>query len=160
MNSSTKNYISLISWVVALIAIGSMIGYITKLEISSWYSNLNRSPLTPPNYAFPVAWTVLYGVIGACGSIIWRTLAFPKLAVIKTLYVTQLILNWSWTPLFFHYHLTGFASVILGCMDVLVGILIWLAYPKIRIVSLLMIPYLFWILFASYLSFYIWRYNG
>lgn len=154
-----KNHLPLIIWIVALIAIGAVIGSLTKPEISSWYSTLNRSSITPPNYVFPVAWTILYGAIGACGWLIWRKPSFSKLSVIKTLYVIQLILNWSWTPLFFHYHLTGLSLIVLGAMDILVGMLSFLAYPKIRAVSLLMIPYLFWILFASYLSFYIWWYN-
>ena len=159
MNAENKSKLSLILWIVALIVIGGVIGSLTKPEISTWYSTLNRSTLTPPNYVFPVAWTILYGIIGTCGWLIWRSQAFPKLSVIKTLYVTQLILNWSWTPLFFHYHLTGISLVVLGAMDILVGALIFLAYPKIRTVSLLMIPYLLWILFATYLNFYIWWYN-
>lgn len=155
-----KNHLSLILWIVALIAIGGVIGSWTKPEISTWYSTLNRSTLTPPNYVFPIAWTILYGIIGACGWLIWRPQAFPKLlSVIKTLYLTQLILNWSWTPLFFHYHLTGFSLVVLVAMDILVSILIFLAYRRMRAVSLMMIPYLFWILFATYLNFYIWQYN-
>ena len=159
MDKRSKNYISLILWILALIFIGFSIGYLTKPEISTWYSALNRSSLTPPNYVFPIAWTILYGIIGACGWLIWRPQAFSKLSVIKTLYVTQLILNWSWTPLFFHYHLSGLSLVVLGAMDILVGTIILSAYRKIRAVSLLMLPYLLWILFASYLNFYIWQYN-
>lgn len=159
MNAENKTRFSLIIWTLGLIAIGGAIGSLTKPEISTWYITLSRSTLTPPNYVFPVAWTILYGMIGACGWLIWRASSFPKLKVLKTLYVTQLILNWSWTPLFFHYHLTGLSLVVLVAMDILVGTLIWLAYPKIRAVSILMIPYLLWILFASYLNFYIWWYN-
>jgi benzodiazapine receptor len=159
MNAENKNHLSLVIWIVALIAIGGVIGSLTKPEISTWYSTLNRASLTPPNYVFPVAWTILYGMIGACGWLIWCKPPFPKISVIKTLYVTQLILNWSWTPLFFHYHLTGLSLVVLWAMDILVGAIIWLAYGKMRAVSLLMMPYLFWILFATYLTFYIWQYN-
>jgi benzodiazapine receptor len=154
-----KNYLSLIIWIMALVSMGGIIGSFTKPEINSWYSALDRSRLTPPNYVFPVAWTILYGIIGACGWLIWRASLFPSLSIIKTLYVVQLILNWSWTPLFFYYRLTGFALVVLGLMDILVSTIICLAYQKIRAVSLLMIPYLLWIMFASYLSFYIWQYN-
>lgn len=150
MNAKNKNYLSLIIWIVLLITIGGVIGSLTKPEINTWYSTLYRSTLTPPNYVFPVAWTILYGVIGACGWLIWRTIAFPKLSAIKTLYEIQLILNWSWTPLFFHYHLTGLSLVVLIAMDILVCALICLAYQRMRAVSLLMIPYLLWILFASY----------
>ena len=159
MNAENKKYLSLIIWIVLLIAIGGVIGSFTKPEISTWYSALNRSTLTPPNYVFPVAWTILYGIIGVCGWLIWRASSFPKLSIIKTLYVAQLILNWSWTPLFFHYHLTGLSLVVLVAMDILVCALICIAYRRMRAVSLLMIPYLSWILFASYLNFYIWQYN-
>lgn len=160
MNVANKNYFSLIIWIVLLMAVGFIIGSLTKPEISAWYSHLNRSSLTPPNAVFPVAWTILYTIIGICGWLIWREPSFPKLKMIKILYMTQLILNWSWTPLFFHVHLTGFALLILLCMDILVSMLIGLAYSKIRAVSLLMMPYLLWILFATYLNFYIWQFNG
>ena len=140
MNVENKTRFSLIIWTLGLIAIGGIIGSLTKPEISTWYSTLNRSGLTPPNYVFPVAWTILYGIIGACGWLVWRKQSLPKITAIKTLYVAQLILNWSWTPLFFHYHLTGLSLIILGSMNIMVGVLIFLAYPKIRTVSLLMIP--------------------
>jgi len=91
MNAENKKYLSLIIWIVLLIAIGGVIGSFTKPEISTWYSALNRSTLTPPNYVFPVAWTILYGIIGVCGWLIWRASSFPKLSIIKTLYVAQLI---------------------------------------------------------------------
>ena len=159
MSEKNKNHFSLIIWIVLLIAIGGVIGSLTKPEISTWYSTLNRSTRTPQNYVFPVAWTILYGIIGACGWLIWPPHALPKLSVIKTLYVAQLILNWSWTPLFFHYHLTGLSLVVLVAMDILVATIIWLSYRKIRLVSVLMMPYLLWILLAIYLNFYIWWCN-
>lgn len=159
INYGVKSHLSLIIWIVTLITIGGIIGSLTKPEISTWYSTLNRSTLTPPNYVFPVAWTILYGMIAACGWLIWRSQVFPKLSIIKTLYVAQLILNWSWTPIFFHYHLTGLSLVVLVTMDILVATIILLTYQKMRPVSLLMVPYLSWILFATYLNFYIWWCN-
>ena len=159
MDKNNKNYISLTLWVGLLIAIGWVIGSLTKSEISTWYATLNRSPLTPPNSVFPIAWTILYTIIGICGWLIWLEPSGTQLKTIKTLYIIQLILNWVWSPLFFIYHLTGLSLLVVSFMDILVGTLIWLAYPKIRSVSLLMIPYLLWILFASYLNFYIWWYN-
>ena len=159
MNTAIKKWLSLILWMTTVILIGSMIGSFTKPQISTWYSTLHRSPLTPPNYIFPIAWTILYGTIGACGSILWRTGSFPQLRIIKILYVIQLMLNWSWTPIFFSYHMTGLSLLVICSMDILVGMLIWLAYPKIKSFSLLMVPYVLWILFASYLNLYIWLHN-
>jgi translocator protein len=159
MQTGNKNTYSLIIWIAALLAIGSLMGLLTKPEISTWYSTLNRSGLTPPDYVFPVAWSILYTIIGICGWSIWSAPPSTHLRLIKILYIIQLILNWIWTPLFFSYHLTGLSLVVLNCMDILVGMIIWLAYPKTRSVSLLMIPYLLWILFATHLNFYIWQHN-
>lgn len=159
MDKINRDYIFLLIWIVAIVAIGSIIGSLTKAEISTWYSTLKRASLTPPNYVFPIAWTILYAAIGACGWLIWYERSWQQLKVIKTLYVTQLILNWSWTPLFFYYHLTGIALLVLISMNLLVGAIIGLSYQKKRAISLLMTPYLLWILFASYLNCYIWWYN-
>jgi tryptophan-rich sensory protein len=48
--SFKSNKISLLIWIITIIAIGSVIGSLTKPEISTWYSTLHRSNLTPPNY--------------------------------------------------------------------------------------------------------------
>ena len=154
-----KNNLSLIIWIVALIAIGSFIGSLTKPEISTWYRTLHRSTLTPPNYVFSIAWSILYGIIGACGWLIWRQPFSYNISYIKILYLIQLILNWSWMPLFFHYHLTSLSFIVLVVINIIVISIILLAYRKIMVVSLLMLPYLIWILFATYLNFYILQYN-
>ncbi len=159
MEQKNKNYLSLFLWIGLLILIGSAIGSLTKTEVNTWYSSLNRSSLTPPNYIFGVAWTILYTVIAISGFLIWRTSPSQSLLIIKSLYVIQLIINWSWTALFFRYRLTCVSLLGLIVMDIAVATIIYLAYPKVKYVSLLMMPYLLWILFATYLNFYIWQYN-
>lgn len=156
MKTKHTKFLNLILWILSLILIGSLIGSSTKPEINNWYSTLNRSALTPPNFVFPIAWTILYAMIGACGWLIWSAKPSAAIKRIQKLYIIQLILNWCWTPLFFTYHLTGLALAVLLAMDFLVATLIWLSYPHLKSVSLLMLPYLLWILFASYLNFYIW----
>lgn len=159
MKTQNKQYLSLIIWIVALIVIGWIIGSVTKAEVNTWYSTLIRSPLSPPNYIFPIAWTILYTIIAICGWIIWHTSSFSGLLLIKNVYLIQLLLNWSWTPLFFSYHLTGYSLVNLLVMDIAVAMIMYLAHARIKAVSLLMIPYLLWILFATHLNFYIWQHN-
>jgi benzodiazapine receptor len=75
-----KSHLSLTIWIMALIAIGGIIDSLTKQEINTWYSTLHRARLTPPNYVFPVAWTILYGIIGACGWLIWCASLFTKVS--------------------------------------------------------------------------------
>lgn len=155
MNKNLKNYSSLIIWISLVVSVGFIIGYLTKPSISTWYSKLNKSILTPPNYVFPIAWSILYTLIGICGWLIWPNRSSNRLKFIKSAYITQLFLNWSWPPLFFRYHFTDISMVVLILMNIFVASIIYLSYNKIKLVSWLMIPYFAWILFASYLNFYI-----
>lgn len=159
MNAKNKSYLSLIIWIIGLIAVGSVSGLFTKPEIKGWYATIERSSLTPPNYIFPIAWTILYGMIGAAGWNIWTHPSTSNHKVVKTLFLGQLLLNWSWTPIFFHYHLTGTALLILGALDMVVATLIWQTHEKIKAAALLLLPYFLWILFATYLNGYIWWFN-
>jgi tryptophan-rich sensory protein len=159
MEVKNKSYISLVIWIVALMVIGSSIGGLTKSNVDTWYMTLNRSPLTPPNYLFGIAWSILYAMIATSGWLIWSSNSFEKLKLIKILYCAQLVFNWSWTPLFFSYHLTGLALICLSLIIILVALLIVQSYKQIIFASLLLIPYLLWSIFAGYLNFYIWQYN-
>lgn len=158
-NERNKNYLLLIIWILSFLFISWVIGSFTKSEVTTWYKSLNRSFLTPPNYIFPIAWTILYSIIAVFGWELWRQKKFSELRLIKKLYIIQMILNWLWTPFFFHYHLTGLSFVILLIMDLLVAVIIYFSYNKVRVISVLMGLYLAWILFATYLNFYIWKYN-
>jgi tryptophan-rich sensory protein len=151
--------IFIIVWIFTVVGLGSLMGFLSKTEINTWYTTLNQSPLTPPNYIFPIAWTILYGLIGSCGFLIWKSSPFHELKTIKVLYIFQLLLNLSWTPLFFHYHLPEISLIVLIMMDFIVNLLIYFSYQKIRLVSFLLIPYLLWLFFASYLNLYILQNN-
>ena len=156
---NSKDYIFLALWIFTFVGIGALIGFWSKTEVNLWYTTLHRSALTPPNFVFPIAWTIFYTFIAISGWSIWRSLPSSKLLLIKCLYLAQLLLNWSWTPLFFNYNLIGYALICLALTDVIVAVLIYVSYQKNRLVSLLMVPYLLWLLFATYLNFYIWVYN-
>jgi benzodiazapine receptor len=147
--------ISLILWIMVLVLLGSGIGVLTGSDSSLWYQGLKRSAATPPNVIFPVVWTFLYALIGVCGWLIWRG-TFRTQKIVKMVYILQLVLNWMWTPLFFHYHWIGGALLAVIMLAFTIGILMVLA-PKP--VSVLMTPYLGWVLFAVYLNLYIWWYN-
>ncbi len=158
MNLTNKRYLSLVIWIFSLITIGVIIGNLTKIDIGSWYATLNRSPLTPPNYVFGIVWSILYALLGVCGWAIWNN-HIRQLKSIKIAYLSQLLLNWSWTPLFFRYHMTGFALICITLMVILVLCIILMTLRKIKIVSFLLTPYLLWLMFAIYLNLYIWLNN-
>lgn len=159
MSKENKKHLRLIFWILALTLISSSIGYLTKSSIDTWYQTLNRSYLTPPNYIFGIVWSILYIMIATSGWLLWEEEYHSNIIVVKKLYISQLILNWIWTPLFFVYHLTGIALLCLSTIIILVLTIIIKSYTKITTVSLLLSPYLLWIIFAGYLNFYIWLYN-
>ncbi len=150
-----KEYINLFLWITGILLVGSLLGSLTKPEINNWYLSLNRSSLNPPNYVFPIAWTLLYILIGITGWKIWQ----KDSTLLKGFYSFQLFLNWIWTPLFFYYQLIGCALFGLILLDLIVFSLICFSYSKIKLIVWLMLPYFFWLLFATYLNFYIWKYN-
>jgi benzodiazapine receptor len=154
-----KRYFSLVGWVTILIVIGAVIGSVTQTGVNTWYPTLNRSPFSPPNFIFPIVWTFLYAGLGMCGWMLWQA-KDESSKWIKSLFIFQLILNWSWSPLFFGAHMVGFSLMVLILMDVVVGIILYQAYPKFKKVAWLMVPYFLWLLFASYLNFYIWVYTS
>ena len=146
-------------FIVSLISISSAIGYFTMPPIDGWYKGIRRSSLTPPNYFFPIVWNILYTLIAISGWLMFNSKPFSNLNIIKILYIIQLLLNWAWSPLFFSYHLLGVAMIVILLMDIFVASIVFLAYEKLKLVSILMLPYLLWILFATYLSFYIFKNN-
>ena len=154
-----KKYIYLIGWIFLIMLIGSAIGAITNNSVNNWYVKLNRSSLTPPSYVFGIVWSILYALIGISGWYIWSRENNKELGLIKIIYIAQLLLNWSWTPLFFGYQMIGAAFICLVIIVVLVVTLIIKAYQHVLVVSVLLSPYLLWLLLATYLNFYILLYN-
>lgn len=154
-----KNYLSLTAWILIIEAIGAIIGSLTKSNIDNWYVMLNRSFLTPPNYYFGIAWTILYLMIAISGWLFWQLTYNHELKHVKKLFIVQMILNWSWTPIFFKYHLLGAAFICIFLIIILVTLIIIKSFKKAFLPSILLFPYLLWLIFASYLNFYIWINN-
>lgn len=168
----------LLFWIVALLAIGSFIGSMTRGDVQGWYKTLPLSPLTPPNIVFPIAWTFLYGILAFVGYFLSVGFLFPqglplvlpktlgktwrylksrprKLSIMIGVYGLQLMLNWSWSLLFFTGHFVGWSLLCVVFMDLL-SLKLLRDFSKVH--SLLFwgfLPYVLWILFATYLNGYI-----
>jgi tryptophan-rich sensory protein len=70
----------------------------------SWYPTIRKPRWTPPNAAFPVAWTALYGCMGGASWLVWREGGLDAQSLPLGIYATQLALNMAWSPLFFGAH--------------------------------------------------------
>lgn len=114
----------------------------------SWYQELQKPFLNPPSLVFAPVWTTLYVLMGIAAYRLWRLRSSKLLA----LYWLQLLLNAVWTPLFFGLRAPGWALADIVLLDVLVVVLIVLSLKKDRLAAYLLIPYLAWIAFATYLN--------
>lgn len=127
----------------------------TYKEITTWYATLHKAPFNPPNWVFGPVWILLYTLMSISLFIVLgkRNGAFKQRELV--FFFTQLILNGLWTFLFFGAHATALAFVEILLM-VLFTILTILVFWKISKASaILLVPYLFWISFASLLNLFI-----
>ena len=156
MKIANKPFSALI-WILFFQFIGFGLGSITSSNME-WYHTIIKSSLTPPNFVFPIVWSILYTLLALAGHFLWQNRQEQKANHILVFFIIQLVLNWLWTPIFFGWHLTGLALLdILTIIAITIYITIktWANYP---IIAYVMLTYLLWLLFASYLNFIIWIY--
>ena len=126
---------------------------ITARPVKEWYPSLVKPFFNPPNWAFPVAWTLLFVLMGIA---FWRVLRTPKdtrgrrIAVV--LFLVQLVVNVGWSSAFFAAH-----SPVLGLIVIVpFWLLIFATAGAFRVVdraaSWLLAPYLAWVAFATVLN--------
>ena len=135
--------------------IGGIVGFITSNSID--YSSLIMPPFAPPGILFPIVWTILYILMGVSYGILeYKSLVDFK---INLIYYFQLFVNALWPIFFFTLKWRFFAFLWILLLDILVILMIETFYKKNKISALLQIPYLIWIIFATYLNFSIWLLN-
>jgi tryptophan-rich sensory protein len=116
------------------------------------YDTLKRSKLNPPSWVFGPVWAVLYALIAMSGWLYFR--GKPTQAGLL-LFGGQLALNLAWPYIFFQQEQYCTASVVIFAMIALVVMTIYEFSKRNRLSGLLLVPYLAWISFASYLNLYV-----
>lgn len=117
------------------------------------YQTINLPPYSPPAWLFGVVWPLLYVLMGIAASIVYTSPA-PQEAKRNALFVyaLQLLVNFSWSIVFFRLQNYGGALVVLALLLFLVTLTIMFFYDIDKWASRLLIPYLIWLLFAYYLN--------
>ncbi|HEY1143145.1 MAG TPA: TspO/MBR family protein [Sphingomicrobium sp.] len=115
---------------------------------NGWFNSLLKPPFMPPGWAFPVAWTTLYILMGVALAMVLAAPATPTRRMALALFFVQLALNFAWSPVFFGAH-----DIKLGKILILAMLVIALAaaaqFRRIRpAAGWLMLPYLLWLCFA------------
>ncbi len=131
----------------------------TASSVDTWYPRLRKPSGTPPAWIFAPVWTVLYLLMGTAAWLVWLSRAGQSVRLSLALFLAQLVLNAAWSGIFFGLRKPGLALVeilALWCGIALAAVS-FLAHS--RAAFWMMVPYLVWVTYATYLNFGIWRLN-
>lgn len=128
--------------------LGTISGLITRNNID--YQTLRQPPLSPPGIVFPIVWTILYILIGISYYLYKKNTYTNKTEIIT--YYLQLFINFTWSIIFFTLKLRFLALIWILLLTILVYTLITLFIQKYKPSAYLLIPYLIWCIFATYLN--------
>lgn len=149
----------LLSFAVVTLAVGRFGAYVTAPSLQSWYPSLAKPAYTPPDWAFPVAWTLLYLLMAIAAWQVWRVGERERMATAMTLFFVQLGLNGLWSYCFFGLRRLDLALIDAVALSAAVVATILAFQRHSKAASWLMLPYLAWVLFATLLTYDVWRLN-
>lgn len=139
--------------------VGGLAGLLTRNSMET-FAMVKKPPLAPPAWLFPVAWTILYTLMGIASYLVWESDAQPQEKQNAfNVYFYQLIVNFLWPVFFFNLGWYLFAFLWL----ILLWVLVWITFRRFyeisKLAGVLLIPYLLWLTFAGYLNLGIWYLN-
>ena len=139
------------------LAVGGLAAWLTMGSMSR-YAALVQPPFAPPAWIFPIAWTILYVLMG-WASLRVRQSGSPERSNALALYYTQLAVNFVWPLLFFRVGLYGTAFWWLILLLALVLVTARVFYRIDKQAGWLLVPYLVWLVYAAYLNAGVWFLN-
>ena len=140
-------------------AVGGLAGWLTREDVKIYTDSIAQPPLSPPALVFPVAWTILYALMGIGAARLALASDGPRRSRALAVFGLQLGMNFLWSILFFKFQRFGLALV---WLIALWGAILWMAstFAKVdKAAGRLQIPYLVWVAFAGYLNLGVWILN-
>lgn len=150
-----KNLFVYIKSILVPLIIGGTTGFVVSDYMD--YSSFIKPNFAPPSILFPIVWSILYILMGiSYGILKSNSLTDNK---INTIYYWQLFVNAMWSIFFFVFKWRLFSFIWILLLIILVILMIKEFYKKNKIAGLLQIPYLIWIVFASFLNLAVYLLN-
>jgi benzodiazapine receptor len=157
--TSLRDIRGLVIAVVATEAVGGASALAAGGDFRSYFDALRKPPLTPPPAAFGPAWTMLYLLMGVAAWLVWRRGVNEQSAAALSFFVAQIVLNALWSIVFFGGHKVGWALLEIALLWMMI-LATLTAFWRVRpLAGALLLPYLAWVSFATYLNAGIWRLN-
>lgn len=146
---------ALVGFIGLALLVGVAGGAASSAGGRGWYLSLIRPPGTPPDWVFAPVWTALYVLMGIAAWRVWRRGARPALQ----LWGWQLALNAIWSPVFFRLHNPAAALAVILPLLALIGLTTRAFVRQERLAGALLLPYLGWVCYATYLNAGFWWLN-
>ncbi len=134
--------------ILTTVILGAIVGFIISGSIN--YNSLEKPPFSPPNTIFPIVWSILYILMGISYGILKSNGLVDS--DIDLIYYSQLIVNLLWPIAFFVLEWRLFAFLWIILLIALVINMIIKFYNQNKLAGLLQVPYLIWLIFATYLN--------
>ena len=151
-----KNAMGLAGW-LALSFAAAVAG--SRFMPGEWYASLAKPAWNPPSAVFAPVWTLLYAMMGVAAWLVWRQVGLREAALPLSLFLVQLVLNALWSYLFFGLHRPDLALLDIVTLWVAILVVLVLFWRVSVPAGILLLPYLCWVGFASFLNFTLWRLN-
>lgn len=144
---------------VVCLGAGAIGGILTAESVGTWYPTLRRPPLTPPDRVFGPVWTALYAMMAVAAWLVWRRRRDVDVRRPLVIFGVQLALNVVWSGLFFWGRNPGLA--LFEIVLLLVAVLLTTrTFRRVSpIAGALLLPYVAWVGFATYLNAGFWLLN-
>jgi tryptophan-rich sensory protein len=126
-------------------------GIFTQTGVSSeWYQDLDKAPWTPPGWVFGAAWTSIMICFSFYMTYAWERISNRKLLI--GLFIAQWALNVLWNPVFFRFHEVFLGLMVITLLTLLIGYILFSQISRLRLKSLLLLPYFLWLIIALSLN--------
>ncbi len=146
-----KNWLGLLGFIILIEAIGAISGFFSQGS-AEIYSSLVKPPLSPPSLLFGIVWPILYALLGISLYRIYKSKNTDKGKQALLIFFIQLAVNVIWPLAFFTFESYIIALVVLLILDALAIIMYQKFLDIDKLSAQLLIPYLIWIIFATYLN--------
>lgn len=150
-----KNLGVFIKSILIPLIVGGIVGIIIFPFMD--YNDLIKPFLAPPAILFPIVWSILYILMGVSYGILKSNISIDSTSNI--IYYSQLFVNALWPIFYFVFKIRLFSFIWIIILALLVIAMIVNFYKKNKIAGLLQVPYLLWVLFASYLNLFTYILN-
>ncbi len=137
---------------ILLTELAGFIGMQLAGSISSLYLILIKPPFSPPSQLFGIIWPILYLLMGISLYIIYDSPKNKVRTQALYLFFIQLLVNILWPTIFFKFQMYWLAVIVILILDILVVKTIQLFYTINKKSAYILLPYMLWILFATYLN--------